>query len=391
MKIFLKKTYRLFKDLQNRLENNVKESQQDEKVLKQDFIWAKSLTWVLIGTTISFIGWLSIAKTEEILVAQGKLEPIGKVKEIQIPVGGVAKAILVESGDLVKKGQVLIELDAEISKQNLLSLTDQLEQKKIQLNLKTDEVKMTKLLNQEEIKGNKINLKMEDDILKKYETLIEKGAISEIQYLQQINKVNQIKIGLDMERLEGKKKEVLLSQQLKVLESEISGLISKQIAADVNLEYQSIKSPVEGIVFDLKPTNVGFVAQTSQPIMKIVPLENLEANVLVPSNKIGFVRKGMDADISIDSFPASDFGVLEGSVSFIGSDVLPPNSAEEIRTFSFPVTIDLSNQYLNLKSGKNLPLQTGMSLTANIKLRKVSYLRLLLSNFKSKTDSLKEI
>ena len=90
MKIFLKKTYRLFKDLQNRLENNVKESQQDEKVLKQDFIWAKSLTWVLIGTSISFIGWLSIAKTEEILVAQGKLEPIGKVKEIQIPVGGVA-------------------------------------------------------------------------------------------------------------------------------------------------------------------------------------------------------------------------------------------------------------------------------------------------------------
>ena len=159
MKIFLKKTYRLFKDLQNRLENNVKESQQDEKVLKQDFIWAKSLTWVLIGTSISFIGWLSIAKTEEILVAQGKLEPIGKVKEIQIPVGGVAKAILVESGDLVEKGQVLIELDAEISKQNLLSLTDQLEQKKIQLKLKTDEVKMTKLLNQEEIKGNKINLK----------------------------------------------------------------------------------------------------------------------------------------------------------------------------------------------------------------------------------------
>ena len=99
----------------------------------------------------------------------------------------------------------------------------------------------------------------------------------------------------------------------------------------------------------------------------------------------------MNADISIDSFPASDFGVLEGSVTFIGSDALSPNSAEEIRTFSFPVTINLSDQFLNLKNGNNLPLQAGMSLTANIKLRKVSYLRLLLSNFKSKTDSLKEI
>ena len=82
-------------------------------------------------------------------------------------------------------------------------------------------------------------------------------------------------------------------------------------------------------------------------------------------------------------FPTSD--------SLIGSDALSPNSAEDIRTFSFPVTIVLSNQNLKLKDGKSLPLQTGMSLTANIKLRKVSYLRLLLSNFKSKTDSLKEI
>ena len=82
--------------------------------------------------------------------------------------------------------------------------------------------------------------------------------------------------------------------------------------------------------------------------MKIV-FENLEANVLVPSGKIGFVRKDMKADISIDSFPASDFGVLEGSVSFIGSDALPPNQVEQISTYSFPVTIDLSDQYLNLK------------------------------------------
>ena len=103
------------------------------------------------------------------------------------------------------------------------------------------------------------------------------------------------------------------------------------------------------------------------------------------------VREGMDVDISIDSFPASDFGVLEGVVKFIGSDALPPNSSPEIRSFSFPVTVNLSDQFLNLKNGNSLPLQTGMTLTANFKLRKVSYLRLLLSNFKSKTDSLKKI
>ena len=387
----ISKILKFFTSLQNNLDNSIKETDQDEKILKQNLIWAQSLTWVLIGTSVTFIGWLSIARTDEILVAQGKLEPIGKVKEIQIPTGGVAKSILVESGDLVEKGEVLIELNSEIAKQNLNSLNDQINQKQLQIKLKKNEINMNKLLTQEEIKGNEINLKLEKELLKRYDTLQKNGAISEIDYLQKINKVNQIKILLDKEKYDGKKREILLSQQLKVLESEISGLISKKVAANVNLEYQSIKSPVKGIVFDLKPTNVGFVAQTSQPIMKIVPIENLEANVLVPADKIGFVRKGMDADISIDSFPASDFGVLEGSVSLIGSDALSPNSSSEIRTLSFPVTIVLSEQFLNLKDGNSLPLQTGMSLTANIKLRKVSYLRLLLSNFKSKTDSLKEI
>ena len=391
IKKYRKKFLQIFSSLQENLDNRIKETDQDEKILKQNFFWAKSITWVLIGTSVTFVGWLSIARTDEILIAQGKLEPIGKVKEIQIPTGGVAESILVESGDLVEKGDVLIELNAEIAEQNLLSITDQLNQKKTQLKLKNDEIKMTRLLSKEEIKSNQIELQLEEDLLKKYKLLFESGAYSEIDFLQQKNKVKQLKILIEKDKLESKKTEVLLSQQLKELESDISGLISKKIAANVNLGYQSIKSPVKGVVFDLKPTNVGFVAQTSQPIMKIVPIENLEANVLVPTDKIGFVRKGMAVDISIDSFPASDFGVLEGSVSFIGSDALPPNSSSEIRTFSFPVTIDLSDQFLNLKDGNSLPLQTGMSLTANIKLRKVSYLRLLLSNFKSKTDSLKQI
>ena len=37
--------------------------------------------------------------------------------------------------------------------------------------------------------------------------------------------------------------------------------------------------------------------------MKIVPFDNLEADVKIPSKKIGFVKIGMPVDISIDSFP----------------------------------------------------------------------------------------
>jgi HlyD family secretion protein len=55
------------------------------------------------------------------------------------------------------------------------------------------------------------------------------------------------------------------------------------------------------------------------------------------------------------------------------------------------VDIRLNSQQLKLKSGATLPLQVGMSITANVKLRKVTYLQLLLSDFKDKAKSLQRI
>jgi HlyD family secretion protein len=142
-------------------------------------------------------------------------------------------------------------------------------------------------------------------------------------------------------------------------------------------------------VFELKPKTRGFVAQTSEPVMKLVPFDRLEARVEVPSRSIGFVKVGRKADISIDSFPASDFGVLHGEVRRIGSDALPPDQLKQF--YRFPVDIRLDSQQLRLRDEQTLPLQVGMSLTANIKLRKVTYLQLLLSTFKEKADSLRSI
>ena len=135
--------------------------------------------------------------------------------------------------------------------------------------------------------------------------------------------------------------------------------------------------------------------------MKVVLMASLEANVEVPSNKIGFVQvpQGfpddrdacMSADIRVDSFPSSDFGVLKGKVTRIGSDALEPDPQEQRQELSFPVTIQLNDQQLKLKTGSSLPLKVGMSLTANIKLRKVSYLQLLLGEFQDKAESLQRL
>ena len=99
----------------------------------------------------------------------------------------------------------------------------------------------------------------------------------------------------------------------------------------------------------------------------------------------------MFAEISIDSFPSSDSGVFKVKVTCIGSDALDSDPLEQRQELSFPVTIQLDDQQLKLKNGTSLPLQVGMSLTANIKLRKVPYLQLLLGEFQDKAESLQRL
>ena len=381
----------LIRRAQNQLEQKVSSVSHDESVLQQSRFWMRAVTWSLIGTTAFAVGWLAIARTEEIVVAQGKLEPLGDVKEIQIPVGGVARDILIKGGDRVSKGQILIQLDTETSSEQVDSLEAQLTKKQQQLKLKLEEQQGTLDLSREEVATTRDNLDLEQQILSRFEFLSAQGASSELQYLQQRNKVRELRGRVTKEKLDGARQQSILNQDIEQLNAQLAQLKAQLTEAKVTLKYQSLRSPVDGVVFDLKPTTPGFVAQSSEPVLKIVPFNNLEADVEIPSNKIGFVREGMSVDISIDSFPATDFGVLEGKVTSIGSDALPPDQQKQRQEYRFPATIQLDSQQLKLKNGTTLPLQVGMSLTANIKLRSVSYLQLLLGQFQSKTDSLRQL
>ena len=94
--------------LQDKVEQIVSKTDPSEVVLKQSGFWTRAITWALLSGTAFSIGWLAIAKTDEIVIAVGRLEPKSGVVDVQMPMQGIAREILISEGEQVEKGQVLI-------------------------------------------------------------------------------------------------------------------------------------------------------------------------------------------------------------------------------------------------------------------------------------------
>jgi multidrug efflux pump subunit AcrA (membrane-fusion protein) len=285
--------------------------------------------------------------------------------------------------------------------------------------------------NESQLDNAKDRLKIEQNILNDLTTLVKEGGFSRIQYTKQQSEVGtrraevqqltdeKLRLELDIsqarEQLENTKaltkKELTdliaannkqiyeinsrldsLKRQLRetVLanEKQIAEIDSKLKQAQLTLTYQELRAPVSGKVFDLKPSAPGFVASTTEPILKIVPDDALVAKVYITNKDIGFVKEGMPVDVRIDSFPFSEFGDVKGKLTWIGDDALPP---DQIRPFySFPAKVKLNQQSLQVNE-RNVLLQSGMSVSVNIQVRKRKVISIFTDLFTSKTDSLKTV
>jgi len=385
--------------------------------------WSSRLIITFVGVSSFGIIWSFFTMIDDTVQVQGKLEPKGTTIEVKVPLGGVIKRIIVEEGDIVKNEELLLELDTTAAKSKLKALNiikSQIEAdilvSKIQLgediatNQLTDnqKLKLKSLQNEyesrinaaknaveqaayrkdsniEQLKTLEEVLKIREQVLKDLKNLTEIGGLSKIKYLKEKQEILELR-----GRLIDKQKQIKSSNSLlKESENKLSNTIAatkidsankieeneKQLAQiknqineqNLTLSYQEIKSPLNGIVFDLQPAAPGYVVNTNIPILKIVPIDDLVARVFVSNRDIAFLKKEQPVKIRIDAYPYNEFGEIDGKIESIGSDVLEPDS--NYNFYRFPITIKLKEPFIMHKN-KELNLKTGMSLTANIVLRK---------------------
>jgi HlyD family secretion protein len=309
----------------------------------------------------------------------------------------------------------LERLQASTKEAETRTQTARLEQQQIEKQL--SQVKV-------QIKNVKTQLETERQKLEKLTTLLDEGGISEFRQIEQKQKVQQQEA--ELERLQEEKQRLLIDldqageelqnteattqkdvldriaqnkQQIAQIDSQltkalvdnknrISELESQISEAQQKLQYQNLKAPITGKIFDLE-AGQGFVPNTGQKLMKLVPQENLVAKVFITNQDIGFVEEGMEVDVRIDTFPFSEYGDLKGELISIGSDALPPNETYDF--FRFPAKIKLKSQTLNT-NGREIPLQSGMAISTNIKLQEERrVISLFLDRFTNQVEAIKGV
>ena len=124
-------------------------------------------------------------------------------------------------------------------------------------------------------------------------------------------------------------------------------------------------------------------------MLKLIPNGELSGAVNIGNEDIGFIRVGQEVKVRINAFPYTEYGEIDGNVSHIGADALPPSKL--IPTYHFPVDLKLNRSNLKTREGVDIPLQAGMTITTNLKLRERKLISLLSDIFSKRGESLQRL
>ncbi|MCC5896930.1 MAG: HlyD family efflux transporter periplasmic adaptor subunit [Phormidium sp. BM_Day4_Bin.17] len=517
--------------------------QEQPVILEQPAFWTRALIWLIVAITTSGVVWASLAKMDQSIPAQGRLEPEGSLREVKVPTGGMVREVHVAGGDRVNEGDLLVTLDSTVSRASVESLREARDQRRSEARafqaqaegldlgildgigefdrtqIQRVQARRAELASQEDATNSRIRqletqitqtqgqifaldaqisslesrlgiaedgrnsdrqqlatsedrlresrqrlersrLVLEEDrnILADLEPLLEDGGIARLQVTRQrqqvMNREQEVSSAQDdilarqseitqirdtqrqrESEIEGLQSEILARRaeqdrlrgelgrlqegineaqaQLRTVRAssereayqaisenqrQDTQLTSQLAAAEQELRFTELRSPIDGVVFEVLPNfgqneetgSSGFVLNTTEPVITIVPNTRLIANVFVTNNDIGFITTGMEVEVQINAFPAMEFGTIPGTLTSIGQDVLEPDQNRPF--YAFPVTIELEDQHFDLpNSDMRVPLQSGMAVEASIKVRERTVMSLFLDRFTGSARTLEHL
>ncbi|MFL1464753.1 HlyD family type I secretion periplasmic adaptor subunit [Marinobacter sp. HN1S83] len=232
-----------------------------------------------------------------------------------------------------------------------------------------------------EARKNRRLLEVLNERVAAYDQLQQRGTGSRMDYLEvkqeqieveqnvsvQLARIEQLKASIQANE---SKREMMISERYKLTLQELQELTTQEstlreelLKAEQRNSNYLLKAPIDGTVQELAVTTIGGVVTPAQEIMKIVPENSaVEVEARFLNKDIGFIHPGQLAEIKVDTFNFTKYGVVDAELSDISSDAIQ----DEQLGLVYKARLIPSESALQV-GGKLVNLAPGMTVTAEVK------------------------
>ena len=347
------------------------------------------------------VAWASLTRVDDITRADARVIPDGREQVIASLEGGILRELNVREGMQVEAGQDLALIDptrfeaqqnegqakrlalkATIARLNAeatgtaLRFPSDVAALPDMVAGETASFEARKRSLQEAVGSTQRSvalLRREIDVSEK---MAAKGLISNMEVIRLLRQENDLH--LQVQERENRFRQEASTELVRV-QTEMA-LINEQLSgrADV-LRRTVLKSPVRGLVKNIRIATIGGVIAPGAPVMEIVPIGNrilIEARIK-PSS-IGFVRVGQPVEIKLSAYDYTMYGGLKGRIETISPDALGDTergAAADATYYRALVRTDSSSLTAH---GKALPVIPGMTGSVEVRTGERSVMSYLL-------------
>lgn len=288
------------------------------------------------------------------IVAAGRVEPASEEVKIGAEMDGKLKAVLVEEGSIVRKGQVIAVLE---------NGDYQARVELVKATLAEREAALQRLLNgtrQEERREARASIREAEAMLEnaraeraRRQQLLDRGAISRTEFdlTDREYRVMQARVEGARERFALADAEARVDERMRA-EAEIAQAKARIHEAEAMLEKTLIRSPIHGVVLHryLK-TGESVSTNANTPIVSLGDTSRLRIRVDVDETDVARLALGQDAWVTADAYGAKKF---TGHVVQIGQKL----GRKNVRTDEPTERVDtkILETLVELDAGQTLPV-----------------------------------
>lgn len=371
----------------------------------------QAIGYLIFGSLIVAITFLSLATYSRVETVGGSIVPDKGVAAIIPTRPGTITEVLVSDGEQVAKGDTLVAIRAEEDSASGISaaaLTEQaIARQDASLIAQMSAAERSAAAQQSQILSQASGLRAEIDQLEsqivlqqslvtsarldleRAQSVAERGFISRVDlqarednFLARQQQLSQLQQSLSARRATLSQLSSSAANISAQAQSEAANIaaaraqVAQQAAGNAGARSYALTAPVAGTVTALTMRSGQRVGLQNQ-IMTVIPQDaRLRAELFVPTQAIGFVKRGQEVRLAVDAFPYQRFGTVTGKVATVSSSAISQTMPNGAVVSAYPVVVEIAQPEV-IAFGRRERLVSGMTLTARIITEKQSLIEWL--------------